>query len=73
MRRCTENDAQEQESENEEEETPPADVIKNASEFLAIIDQQKAFLKRNGLTVEHVEQLETLVRNRYLCAASRRR
>ena len=58
---CTENDAQEQESEDEEEEMPPAKVIKNASEFLAIIDQQKAFLKRNGLPVEHVEQLETLI------------
>ena len=41
----TENDAQEQESEDEEEEMPPAKVSKNASEFLAIIAQQKAFPK----------------------------
>ena len=36
-------------------------MIRNASEFLAIIDQQKAFLKRKNLPVKHVEQLETLV------------
>ena len=57
----TENDTKEQESEDEEDETPPAKVIKNASDFLAIIDQQKAFLKRNDLPVKHVKQLETLV------------
>ena len=28
---------------------------------MAIIDQQKPFLKRNGLPVKHVEQLETLI------------
>ena len=57
----TENDAQEEESEDEEEETPPAKIIKNASEFLAIIDQQKAFLKKHNLPVKHVKQLETLI------------
>ena len=31
---------------------PPVKSIKNASKFLAIIDQQRAFLKRNGLPVE---------------------
>ena len=34
---------------------------KITTEFLAIIDQQKAFMKRNILHVEVVEQLETLV------------
>ena len=57
----TENDAQEQESEDEEEEMPPVKLIKNASEFSAFIDQQRAFLKRNGLPVELVQQLENLI------------
>ena len=69
----TKNDAQQQESEDEEEETPPAKVIKNASEFLAIIDQQKTFLKRNGLPVEHVKQLETLVFGQQISLCSKQK
>ena len=57
----TENDAQEEEYEDkEEEETPPAKLIKSTTKFLAIIDQQKAFMKRKNLLVEIVKQLETL-------------
>ena len=57
---CTENDAPQEESE-EEEESPTAKLIKSTTEFLAIIDQYKAFMKRNNLPVELVEELETLV------------
>ena len=69
----TENDAQEQESEDEEEETPPVKSIKNASEFLAIIDQQRAFLKRNGLPVELVEQLEKLLVDKQVSLCSKQK
>ena len=69
----TENDAQEQESESEDDEVPPANIIKNASEFLAVIDQQKAFLKRNGLPVEHVEQLENLVVGQQMSLCSKQK
>ena len=58
---CTENDAPQLESEDEEEENPPAKLIKSTNEFLAIIDQQKAFMKRNNLPVKLVKQLETLI------------
>ena len=45
----TENDAPQEESDDDEEdEVPPAKHIKSTNEFLAIIDQQKAFLKRNN-------------------------
>ena len=57
----TENDAPQEESDDEEEENPPAKLIKSTNEFLAIINQQKAFMKRNKLPVELVEQLETLI------------
>ena len=36
-------------------------LIKSTNEFLAIINQQKAFKKRNKLPVEHVKQLGTLI------------
>ena len=42
---CTENDAQEQESEDKEEEMPPAKVIKNASEFFCHYRPTKSILK----------------------------
>ena len=58
---CTENDAPQEESDDDKEENPPAKLIKSTNEFLAIIDQQKAFMKRNKLPVELVEQLETLI------------
>ena len=57
----TENDAPQEESDDEEEENPPAKLIKSTNEFLAIINQQKAFMKRNKLPVKLVEQLETLI------------
>ena len=58
---CTENDAPQEESDDEEDEAPPAKLIKSTNEFLAIIDQQKAFMKRHKLPVKLVEQLETLI------------
>ena len=58
---CTENDAPQEESDDEEDETSPTKLIKTTNEFLAIIDQQKAFMKRNKLPVELVKQLETLI------------
>ena len=69
----TENDAQEQESEDEDKETPPVQSIKNASEFLAIIDQQRTFLKRNGLPVELVEQLEKLLVDKQVSLCSKQK
>ena len=42
---CTENDAPQEESEDEEDLIPSASTIKNTTEFLAFIDQQRAFLK----------------------------
>ena len=57
---CTENDATQEESE-EEDESPPAKFIKSTNEFLAIINQQKTFMKRNKLPVKLIEQLETLI------------
>ena len=56
----TENDAQE-ESDDESEEEIPASAIKTSLKFLAMIDQQKAFLKRNQMPTDIVEQLETQV------------
>ena len=58
----TENDTQEDEEEEEEDscnESPTA--IKNCSQFLAMLDQQKAFLKRNGMAIDIVEQLEAQI------------
>ena len=56
-----ENDAPQEASNDEEDETPPAKLIKSTNKFLAIIDQQKFFMKRNKLPVELVKQLETLI------------
>ena len=44
---CTENDPQDESDDESEEEIPPASAIKTSFEFLAMIDQQKAFLKWN--------------------------
>ena len=41
----TENDPQDESDDESEEEIPPASAIKTSFEFLAMIDQQKAFLK----------------------------
>ena len=58
---CTENDAPQEESDDEEDEVPPVKLIKSTNEVLAMINQQKAFMKRNKLPVELVKQLETLI------------
>ena len=57
----TENDVQDESDDETEEEIPSASAIKTSVEFLAMIDQQKAFLKRNELPTEIVEQLEAQV------------
>ena len=57
----TENDAQEESDDEFEEEIPSVSAIKTSVEFLAMIDQQKAFLKRNEMPTEIVEQLEAQV------------
>ena len=54
----TENDVQDESDDESEEEIPSASAIKTSVEFLAMIDQQKAFLKWNELPTEIVEQLE---------------
>ena len=41
----TENDVQEDSDDESEEEIPSASAIKTSIKFLAMIDQQKAFLK----------------------------
>ena len=58
---CTENDPQDESDDESEEEIPSASAIKTSVEFLAMIDQQKAFLKRNQMPTDIVEQLETQV------------
>ena len=57
----TENDAQDESDNESEEEIPSASAIKTSIEFLAMIDQHKAFLKRNEMPTEIVEQLEAQV------------
>ena len=57
----TENDVQEESDDESEEEIPSASAIKTSVEFWAMIDQQKAFLKRNQMPTDIVEQLETQV------------
>ena len=42
---CTENDAQDKSNDECDEESPSASAIKTSVKFLAMIDQQKAFLK----------------------------
>ena len=42
---CIENDPQDESDDESEEEIPSASAIKTSVEFLAMIDQQKAFLK----------------------------
>ena len=57
----TENDLQDESDDECEEEIPSASAIKTSVEFLTMIDQQKAFLKRNQMPTDIVEQLETEV------------
>ena len=70
---CTENDAPQEESEDKEGETPPDKLIKSTTGFLAIINQQKALMKRNNLPVELVEQLETLVVGNQIALCSKQK
>ena len=58
---CPCNDAPQEDSEDEEDETPHAKLIKTTNEFLPIIDQEKAFMKKKKVPVELVDQLETLI------------
>ena len=62
-----------EESDDEEDKIPPTKLIKNTNEFLAIIDQQKTFMKRNKLPVELVKQLETLIVGNHISLCSRKR
>ena len=57
----TENDVQEESDDELEEEIPSASAIKTSVEFLAMIDQQKAFLKQNQMPTDIVKQLEAQV------------
>ena len=57
---CTENDALQEKSEDEKN-IPMVSTIKNTTEFLTIIEKQRAFLKIYNMPVKLVEQLETLV------------
>ena len=57
----TENDPQDESDDKFDEEIPSASAIKTSVKFLAMIDQQKAFLKRNQMPTDIVEQLETQV------------
>ena len=50
-----------EDSDDEEDETPHAKLIKTTNEFVTVIVQQKAFMKRNKVPVELVKQLETLI------------
>ena len=58
---CPCNDAPQEDSDDEKDETPHAKLIKTTNKFLVIIDQQKALIRRNKVPVELVEQLETLI------------
>ena len=49
------------ESDDEEERNPPPKLIKSTNEFLAIINQQEAYMKRNELPVKLVKQLKILI------------
>ena len=69
----TENDAPQEESDDEEEENPPAKLIKSTNEFLAIIDQQKAFMKRKKLPVKLFKQLETLIVGNQISVSSKQK
>ena len=57
----TKNDVQEESDDESEEEIPSTSAIKTSVEFLAMIDQQKVFLKRNQMPTDIFEQLEAQV------------
>ena len=54
----TENDAPQEDSEDDISQT---NIIKSASEFLSVIEQQKAFLLKNKLLIEVVYELESVI------------
>ena len=70
----TENDTQEDEDdESGDEQSPCATAIKKFSEFLAMLDQQKAFLERNDMAIDIVEQLEAqIIGNQALLCSSQK-
>ena len=57
----TENTVEDEESDDEESQETPVQAIKNSSEFLAMIDQQKAYFAKNGLSTELLNQIEAQV------------
>ena len=57
----TENYAQDKSDDEFEEQIPSASTIKTSVNFLARINQQKAFLKQNEMSTEIVEKLEAQV------------
>ena len=63
---CTENDAPEEDSEDEEDDILHTNMIKSTTEFLSVIEQQKVFLLSNNLPVKAVEQLESLILGKQL-------
>ena len=58
---CTENDTPEEDSDDEEDDISHTNMIKSTTEFLAVIEQQRAFLSRTKLSVKAIKQLESLV------------
>ena len=62
-----------EESDDEEDKIPPTKLIKSTNEVLAIIDQQKTFMKRNKLPVELVKQLETLIVGNHISLCSKQK
>ena len=57
----TDNDAPEEDSDDEEDDISSTNIIKSTTEFLNIIEQQKAFLTRNKLPTDVIKQLKSLV------------
>ena len=58
----TENTVEDEEDDDEEEsQEPTVPPIKNSSEFLSMIDQQKAYFARNNLPTDLLTQLEAQV------------
>ena len=57
----TENDTKDESDDDEEEATPLVTAIKTSSEFLAMLDQQRAFLKRHNMETNSVDELEAQV------------
>ena len=59
----TENDP-DPEHESDDEEIEPAEsakIIRNSSDFLAVVDQQRAFFKRYNMSTDIIDELEEMV------------